>query len=83
MACDCKVNKQIIKLHKEYGKKINLPWKEKIGFRLEEGLKFIVLSLLIIIFLPIIFVYFFIRIITGNGYFNVNKMLRFILRKDE
>lgn len=83
MACDCKVNKQILKLHKEYGAKIYTPWKERMKFNLEEGLKFILIALLAVLCFPIFFIFVLCMTFKGNQHFNVNNLLRFILRKDE
>ena len=83
MACDCKVNKQILKLHKEYGTKIYTPWKERIKFSFEEGLKFILIALLAILCFPVFFIFVLYMTLKGGSQFNVNKILRFILRKDE
>lgn len=83
MGCNCKVNKEIMKIQKEYGHKIDVSWKERMKFKFEEGLKLIIASFFIILCFPLIFVFVIIFTIRGNGKINVNKVLRFILRKDE
>lgn len=83
MGCNCKVNKEIMKIHKEYGHNVNAPWKERVKFKFEEGVKLFIASLFVIIFFPLIFIFVIAFAIAGNGKINVNKLLRVILRKDE
>ena len=45
MGCNCKANQQILKITKQYGHKINVPWKDKLMFKTEEGIKIIIIYL--------------------------------------
>lgn len=72
-----------MKIQKEYGHNIHIPWKERIKFRLGEGLKLFLASLIVILFFPLIFILVIVFAIIGNGNININNILRFILRKDE
>lgn len=83
MGCNCKANKEIMKIYKNYGHKIDVSWKEKIKFRLIEGFKLILISLLCILFFPLIFIFVLIYSSINNRSININKLLNKILRKNE
>ena len=83
MGCNCKVNEEILKLHKEYGHNIHTPWKTRAKFKLTEGIKMFFVFLIIVIFFPVILAFFFITVLRGRRHININKILRFLLRKDE
>ena len=80
MGCNCKVNEHISKIHKNYGSKINLSWKEKISFRTIESFKYLIIILLCIIFLPLVILFYIIYGIKNKGVFNINKILFFLLK---
>lgn len=81
MSCNCKVNKEIMKLHKEYGHDVRTPWKTRAKFKITEGIKLLILFLLMVVLLPLIFIFVIICVIRGKGHININKMLKFIMRK--
>ena len=85
MGCNCKTNKNILKFYKKYGYQSRVSWKERIHFTLEESIKFVLLALIVVFLSPIIIVVIIIKIIMGKGNFDINKILRFLLRtnKDE
>lgn len=83
MGCNCKANKEIMKIYKNYGHKIDVSWKKKIKFRLIEGFKLILISLLCILFFPLIFIFVLIYSSINNRSININKLLNKILRKNE
>ena len=83
MRCNCKANKEIMKIYKNYGHKIDVSWKKKIKFRLIEGFKVILISLLCILFFPLIFIFVLIYSSKNNRSININKLLNKILRKNE
>ena len=82
MGCNCKVNQQIMKIHKNYGRSVNIPWKEKYKFRVIEGIKFILLGIIGLILFPIIFIIILIFFFKGYRTINVNKILSYFLGKD-
>lgn len=82
MGCNCKVNQQIMKIHKQYGKKINIPWKENVKFKVVEGFKFILLGIIALALSPILFIIILIFVIKGYRTFNVNKILKYFLGKN-
>jgi hypothetical protein len=82
MGCNCKANEEILKIHKQYGHAIGAPWKERVQFRLEEGFKYILLCLLCILCFPLILILTIFFLVKGSGNINVNKLIRFLLRKD-
>jgi hypothetical protein len=82
MGCNCKANEEILKIHKQYGHAIGSPWKERVQFRLEEGFKYILLCLLCILCFPLILILTIFFLAKGSGSINVNKLIRFLLRKD-
>ena len=81
MSCNCKVNSDILKIHKNYGVKNNISWKEKFSFNTVEGFKYIILILLVIIFIPLIIVIYFVYVFNNKQHININKLLKIILRK--
>lgn len=81
MACNCKTNEQILKLHRKYGNTIRTSWKERINFRFSEGMKLLLIYLMTIIFFPFILLFAIIVIINGKGKINVNKTLKLLLGK--
>lgn len=83
MACNCKANEYIKKIHKNYGHKTNIPWKERVNFNFTEGLKVILLGIGFIVFLPIIFIITLFLTFKGGNKLDINKILKFFLRKDE
>jgi hypothetical protein len=81
MACNCKANEQIMKIQRHYGYKVNLPLNEKIKFLTEEGFKFIILVLILLVCSPFIFLGMFIMSITGKGVININNVTKLFLKK--
>ncbi len=82
MGCNCKVNEQILFLHKKFGNKINVSWKERGKFKITEFFKTIIIFLITLITTPILIIYFIIEIILGKNKFNINSILRKILKKN-
>lgn len=82
MGCNCKVNNEILKLHKEYGQNVQVPWRERAKFKLIEGIKLAAALLLIIPLLPLVFIFVLVSLIKGKGRIDVNKTLRILLRKN-
>lgn len=83
MGCNCKANKNIIKIYKNYGHKINVPWVQKFKFNLKESIKFIFIFLLLILFLPILIILIIIFAFKNKNIININKLLNNFLKKNE
>ena len=81
MGCNCKTTEKIIKLHKEYGKEIDVPIKKKILFRIKETIKYILVLLIGIISLPLIFIIVLFLTFNGKTHFNISKIINKLLRK--
>jgi hypothetical protein len=82
MGCNCKANQQILKITKQYGHKINVPWKDKLMFKTQEGVKVIAIYLLFLIFSPFIFIIFFLLIRKSkNGVLKQKDFLKFFTTK--
>lgn len=83
MGCNCKATEKIIKIHKEYGRDIAVPWSDKLKFRVGESCK-IILAMLIALFLsPIIFIVLIVLACQGKTVLNINKLLRKLLRHNK
>lgn len=82
MGCNCKVNKEIMKIHKDYGKTINIPWKEHAKFKIEETIKIICLGIFGVLSIPFIIVIVVLLMVIGKTHFNVNKLLNILLRNN-
>lgn len=83
MGCNCKANKQISKIYKNYGQQIKTPWVSTLKFNMFETLKFLVAIPIILLCIPLIFLYIVIRLFRGKSVFNVNNFVRFLMRKDK
>lgn len=83
MSCNCKTNEKILSFYKKYGYKSRVSWREKIHFTTEETIKTLLIIFLTICFAPIIIIVLIIMIIMGKSTFDINKILRFLLRKNE
>lgn len=81
MGCNCKVNEQALKIHKEYGYESRASWKERIHFNLGSVLKLIIVTLLMILFFPIIALIITVKVIGGKRRFDVNKIVKRILAR--
>lgn len=81
MGCNCKTTENIIKLHKEYGKEIDIPNKKKILFKIKESIKYTLVLLIGLISLPIIFIIVLSLTFSGKRYFNISKIINRLLRK--
>lgn len=81
MGCNCKTTEKIIKLHKKYGKEIDIPNKKKILFKTKETINYILVLLIGLISLPIIFIIVLYLTFSGKRYFNINKIINRLLRK--
>lgn len=81
MGCNCKTTENIIKLHKKYGKEIDIPNKKKFLFKVKESIKYTLVLLIGLISLPIIFIIVLSLTFSGKRYFNINKIINRLLRK--
>lgn len=82
MSCNCKANEQIFKIQKNYGKKVNVSWPEKTKFILEEGIKMILIMLILTPFTPLVLLYVIIMSITGYSRFNLNTLVKKITNRE-
>lgn len=82
MSCNCKANEQIFKIQKNYGKKVNVSWPEKTKFILEEGIKMILIILILTPFTPLVLLYVIIMSITGYSRFNLNTLVKKITNRE-
>lgn len=81
MGCNCKVTKNILKLHKNYGHPTNVKISEKIIFKLKETLKTFLLVLVSIIIFPIILIVVCIMMFNGKTNININNILKKFKKK--
>jgi hypothetical protein len=81
MGCNCKVNKQISKIYKNYGYKNNVSWKTSLNFSFIESIKTLLIIKLLLICLPLFFVLILYKSANGKSTFNINKILKKYLRK--
>lgn len=81
MGCNCKTTERIIKIHKEYGYKVNTSWGEKIKFRISEIIKILITLFIVLIFSPLIFIILIIRAFIGKTTINISNVLSFFLKK--
>lgn len=82
MSCNCKANEQIFKIQKNYGKKVNVSWSEKTKFILEEGIKMVLIILILTPFTPLVLLYVIIMSITGYSRFNLNTLVKKITNRE-
>lgn len=80
MGCNCKANEKILKIHKDYGKKVNIPWTTEMAFKTGELLKLLLAGVLALLTSPVIFIFLFIRCIQGKTVININEVLRKFIR---
>lgn len=83
MGCNCKTTKKILEIHKDYGYKKNVSWKEKTKFTTGEMFMRLLVIILLTIFFPIIFFMVFFQVLFGKRNFNINNILRILLRKNK
>lgn len=81
MGCNCKVTKNILRLHKDYGQRKYVKVSDKILFKLKETLRLVIILVLMIFCFPIILIWILIKVISGKNNFNINKNLSTILKK--
>ena len=81
MGCNCKTTERIIKMHKEYGYKVNTSWGEKIKFRISEIIKILITLFIVLIFSPLIFIVLIICAFIGKTTININNVFKFFLKK--
>lgn len=82
MSCNCKVKKEIINIHKNYGYKTNVSWKEKTLFSIKNKMLYILYVLLMLLLSPIILLFFIILLIKGNRVINVNDIIKKLMGKN-
>ena len=83
MSCNCKTSEKILKFHRKYGNQMRLSWKERIHFTMEETIKFVILALVVVFLFPIILIVIVVMIALGKANFDLNNILRFLLRSIE
>lgn len=83
MACNCKVNKQILDIHKKYGHKINVSWKERVFFKTKEMFKVLIVIIPLFILSPFVFILFLFLLFRGKKYINVNNLIRKLIGKQK
>lgn len=83
MGCNCKVNKQILKIHKNYGYKYNVSWVARSKIKFKKSILNFVYIILIILFSPFVFVWFLYFIIKGKNIININKILKKFIRQNK
>lgn len=81
MGCNCKINKQILNIHKKYGYRVNTPWKERISFKFKETVKALAIIIPMCLLSPFIFILFFFLFFRGKKVINVNKLIRKLIGK--
>lgn len=80
MGCNCKANEKILKIHKDYGKKVNTPWTTEMTFKTGELLKLLLAGVIALLTAPVIFIFLIIRCIQGKTVININEVLRKFIR---
>lgn len=83
MGCNCKVNQHALKMHNEYGYNSRVSWKERLDFNFIKILQFTLVSILLVIFFPIIILIVSILIIGGKRNFNISNLVRRVLDKNK
>lgn len=83
MGCNCKTTEKILNIHKNYGFKMNTPWKDKARFKTREFVKYFILYSLLIILLPIIVLVVLFLAFKGNGIIKIDNILNFLLGKEK
>lgn len=81
MSCNCKTTEKIIKIHKDYGYKINVSWKENLKFKINEIVKILIILFIALIFSPLIFIVIIVLALIGKTNINISKFLNRILKK--
>lgn len=81
MGCNCKTNEQIGKLKKHYGYDVKMSFSESLKFNFNELLKLILIVIIVILFSPMIFIILLILFFCGKTTIDMNKILRFLLKK--
>lgn len=82
MSCNCKANEQILKIQRNYGRKVNLTVGERLRFTIVETIKYIIISFLILIALPFILIAVIIMNATGYGRINLNAIRKRFSKKN-
>ena len=81
MGCNCKANEHIFKIQKAYGKKTHVSGTEYIKFLTEELVKFILIAIILVPFIPLVAIYVLIMSITGQGKINLNTFVKRITNR--
>lgn len=81
MSCNCKANEQILKIQRNFGSKVSPPISEKLKFLIEEGLKTLVLMLMLIPVTPILFIGVILMNLMGFRHINLNKIVNLIRKQ--
>lgn len=82
MGCNCKTTEKILKIHNKYGEKKYTSLSEKTKFRTIEFLKIFLVTLIALLFMPIIILFVIIYLFKGKTNFNINKIIRKLLGKN-
>jgi hypothetical protein len=83
MGCNCKVNKQILKIHKNYGHNINTSWVAKGKFRIKKSIFNVIYIMILLLLSPFAIVWFLYFLIRGKNIININKILKKFIRKSK
>lgn len=83
MGCNCKANEQILKIHKDYGQKLNNTWQDRAMFRIKETFKVLIVLCLLFIFFPITLGVLIYLVIKGKRHFNFSIILKKMVGKDK
>lgn len=81
MGCNCKTTETIIKIHKQYGNKINVSWKKKIRYNISELIMLIIKTVILFIIFPIILIIIIFRAFRGKTNINITNFLNILLKK--
>ena len=76
MACNCKVNQQIDYLHKKYGHNIPVSKKTTISFNVKEWFKNLLISVVVLLFSPILLLHvLYVSIFRKDKPISVKKLM--------
>lgn len=82
MSCNCKANEQILKIQRNYGRKVNLSIGERLRFTVMETIKYAIVSFLLLIAFPFILIVVVVMNATGYGRINLNAIRKRFTKKN-
>lgn len=73
MSCNCMTNQQLGELYKRYGYKVKVSKKASLWFKIKNNIFNVIISLLMLIIFPLLFIYVSYVTVFGDGKISLKK----------